>query len=313
MVLRRPFARQWLAVLAALGLAAARSPAPFTVVESGQGFGRLQEAVNALGGRDGTIRIAPGRYEDCAVIEAGNVAFVAARPGTAIFEGGVCEGKATLVLRGRSARIQGLAFTGTFVPDGNGAGIRAEKGDVTVTASRFFDAQSGILSANDPTGTIRIDRSTFSGLGKHPDGRGAHGIYSGRYAKLEVTNSRFERGTGGHYLKSRAARVEISGSSFDDSRGRNTNYLIDLPEGATGRISGNVFVNGVDKDNFRTMIAVAAEARMNPSAGLAIENNRAWLVRGFRGATSFVGSWTDERLQIRNNELARGIAAFEQH
>ena len=33
--------------------------APFTVSESGRGFARLQDAVNAIGAAQGTIRIAP--------------------------------------------------------------------------------------------------------------------------------------------------------------------------------------------------------------------------------------------------------------
>jgi hypothetical protein len=136
------------------------------------------------------------------------------------------------VLRGRSARVEGLVFTHVRVADGNGAGIRIEQGDLVVAYARFADGQCGILSANDPSGTIRIDRSTFSGLGKHPDGDGAHSLYIGNYGSLAVTRTRFERGTGGHYLKSRAAGIEVTGSSFDDSAGRTTNYMIDLPNGA---------------------------------------------------------------------------------
>ena len=156
----------------------------------------------------------------------------------------MCEGKAALVLRGRAARVEGLVFTHMRVEDGNGAGIRIEQGDLEVSQTMFVDGQCGILSAADPNGTISIDHSTFSRLGKHPDGNGAHALYVGQYGALRVTNSRFERGTGGHYLKSRAPRVEIVGNSFDDSQGQDTNYMIDLPEGAVGRIAGNTFVQG---------------------------------------------------------------------
>lgn len=301
-----------LIVIAALlaGPASARSPAPFKVAESGKSFQRLQDAVDSLEGGDGTIEIAPGTHKDCAVQEDGQVAFVAKKPGTAVFDGGICEDKATLVLRGRASHVEGLTFTRTFVEDGNGAGIRIERGNLTVVSARFLDAQGGILSAGDPTSTISIDRSTFAGLGKHPDGDGAHSLYVNDYGGLRVTNSRFERGTGGHYLKSRAPRIEVLGNSFDDSRGRGTNYMIDLPNGAAGRIAGNVFVNGRHKDNFGTMIAVTAEERRHPSEGLVVENNRAWLVPGFPFTTSFVGSWTREPILVRNNQLAEGIAGF---
>ena len=59
------------------GALRAQPPAPFTIVETGQTFSSLQDAVGAIGGGQGTIRIAPGRYEDCAVQEAGRVTFIA--------------------------------------------------------------------------------------------------------------------------------------------------------------------------------------------------------------------------------------------
>jgi hypothetical protein len=284
--------------------------APFTVAETGRGYERLQDAVDSIGDGAGTIRIAPGRYRGCAVQEAGRIAFVA-EPGTAVFDGGACEDKATLVLRGRGARVDGLVFVHVRVADGNGAGIRIEQGDLVVSRTLFSDGQCGILSASDPSGSIVIDHSTFSGLGKRPDGDGAHSLYIGNYGRLSVVASRFERGTGGHYLKSRAPRIEVLDSSFDDSAGRTTNYLIDLPNGAVGRIAGNVFVNGTGKENHATMIAVAAEGAEHSSDGLVIEDNDVSLAPGFPWHTAFVGDWSGERLAVRGNRLGPGIALLE--
>lgn len=297
--------------LAAAAAAAPAAAAPFTHVEAGRGFQSLQAAVDSVGDGAGTIRVAPGRHRGCAVQEAGRIAFVAEAPGSAIFDGGACEGKATLVLRGRGARVDGLTFVNVRVADGNGAGIRIEQGDLHVSRTLFADGQCGILSANDPDGAITIDHSTFRGLGKHPDGDGAHSLYIGRYGRLSVTASRFERGTGGHYLKSRAARIEVLDSSFDDSAGQTTNYLIDLSEGATGRIAGNVFVNGTGKENYGTIIAIAPEGNANGSAGLVIEDNDVSVAPGFRWRTAFVGDWSGERLTIRGNRVRPGIALME--
>jgi len=310
-----------LASLSALLLAAAsggaglraQGPGPFTVVETGRSFASLQDAVGAIGGGQGTIRIAPGRYGDCAVQEAGRIAYVAATPGTAIFDGGICEDKAILVLRGRAARVEGLVFTHMHVGDGNGAGIRIEQGDLEVAQAMFVDGQCGILSATDPHGTIWIDHSTFSRLGKEPDGSGAHSVYIGHYGALRVTASRFERGTGGHYLKSRSPRIEVLDSSFDDSQGQDTNYMIDLPEGAVGRIAGNIFLQGNGKENYSTLIAVHAEQGHNPSAGLVIENNVASVAPGFQWTSALVGDWSGEPLVIRGNRLGERITEFERH
>ncbi|HEV2867080.1 MAG TPA: right-handed parallel beta-helix repeat-containing protein [Allosphingosinicella sp.] len=302
------------ALIAAAAAAApllAQGRAPFTVVETGRHYGSLADAVAAIGDGRGTIRIAPGRYRDCAVQEAGQVAYVAQTPGTAIFDGGMCEDKATLVLRGTSARVEGLVFTHMEVDDGNGAGIRIEHGDLSVSQVLFIDGQCGILSATDPDSSITIDHSTFSGLGRDPDGDGSHSLYIGHYGSLTVTNSRFERGTGGHYLKSRAPRIEVLGSSFDDSRGSHTNYLIDLPNGAVGRIAGNVFVNGTGKDNYMTMIAVGAEEHEHSSTGLVIEDNDVSVAPGFRWHTAFVGNWSGDRLAVGENRLSGNIALLE--
>ncbi|MGQ0661280.1 right-handed parallel beta-helix repeat-containing protein [Sphingosinicella sp.] len=287
--------------------------APFTVTETGAGYSSLAEAVAAIGDGQGTIRIAPGRYRQCAVQEAGQITFTAATPGTVTFDGVMCEEKAALVLRGRSARVEGLIFTNMRVPDGNGAGIRIEQGDLAVSETMFVDGQCGILSANDPNSRITIDRSTFSGLGRHPDGNGAHALYIGDYGSLSVTNSRFERGTGGHYLKSRAARIEVLDSSFDDSQGRETNYHIDLPNGASGRIAGNTFVQGTGKENYSTLIAVSAEEQEHSVANLVIENNTASLVPDFRWTTAFVGNWSGETARLGANRLAQGIRPHETH
>ncbi|HEX8625299.1 MAG TPA: right-handed parallel beta-helix repeat-containing protein [Allosphingosinicella sp.] len=285
----------------------AQPSGPFAVVESGQAFATLQEAVDAIGRGSGTIRIAPGRYGECAVQEAGRVAYVAQRRGEAVFDGGACEGKATLVLRGRGAQVEGLVFTRVRVPDGNGAGIRLQEGDLDVSYTLFSDGESGILSHNGPPGSVRIDHSTFTGLG---EGDGVHSIYIGHYGSLRVTNSRFERGRGGHYVKSRAPRIEVLDNSFDDSRGRRTNYLIDLSNGAVGRIAGNVFVHGTGKENYSTMISVAPEGTENGSAGLVIEDNVASVAPGFRWSTAFVGDWSGERLVIRNNRIGPKIEMF---
>lgn len=303
-------------ILLPLLAGAAATPLPaqgggaFLVTETGRSYARLQEAVDAIGAGSGTIRIAPGTYRECAVQGAGGIVYAAAELGRSVFERTACEGKAALVLRGAAARVDGLVFTHILVPDGNGAGIRIEKGDLSVVNTRFVDNQSGILSAVDPTGTITVDRSTFAGLGKDPTGNGAHGIYVGEFASLKVTRSRFERGTGGHYLKSRAPRVTILDNSFDDTAGQNTNYMIDLSNGATGRIAGNSFAVGANKENRSTMITVAPEGVKNPSTGLVIENNRAWLAPAFQWPTSFVGNWSKDRVIVRNNELAKRIEPY---
>ena len=291
---------------------AQQDTARFTVVETGQTFDRLQRAVDAIGDSTGTIAIAPGRYAECAVQTAGVVSYMSAEPGAAVFDGRTCEGKAALVLRGRGAEVSGLVFQNMRVPDFNGAGIRLEQGDLTVAESWFRDSEQGILTGDDGRGRIVVDRSTFTRLGTCDGAAGcAHSIYTGEYGHLRVTRSRFEEGRGGHYVKSRAARVEIASSSFDDARGKATNYMIDLPEGAAGQISNNWFVQGRDKENYSAFIAVAAEGATHSSNGLAIVGNDARLAPGIDRDTTFVADWSGDQLELGENALGPGLKRFE--
>ena len=78
----------------------------FLWVETGQRFGKLQEAVAAINDGTGTIRIAPGTYYECAVQGLGRVTYAAQVPGKTIFDRTMCEGKAALVLRGQRGHAE---------------------------------------------------------------------------------------------------------------------------------------------------------------------------------------------------------------
>lgn len=284
----------------------------FTVVETGRGYGSLQSAVNAIGNRRGTIAVAPGTYRECAVQEAGVITYVTEEPGSAVFERRACEGKAALVLRGTGAEVRGLVFRGIYVADGNGAGIRLEKGSLNIANSWFMDSQQGILTANDPGGRIYIIRSTFSGLGTCENSAGcAHSIYTGNYGDLTVKESRFERGQGGHYLKARAGNVTIENNSFDDANGRATNYMIDLPAGSRGTIASNWFIQGRDKENYSAFIAVGAEDNLHSSDGLTVTGNEARFVPGLRRSSVFLADWTGANIALSGNALADGLKQYE--
>ncbi|MBV1917937.1 MAG: right-handed parallel beta-helix repeat-containing protein [Sphingomonadaceae bacterium] len=300
-----------LTVLVAAPGSAQQAP-PYTLVETGRTFTRLQDAVDAIGAGTGTIRFASRRFADCAVQKAGDVTYQASIPGQSVLDGVPCQGKAALVLRGRSARIEGMVFANIRVPDRNGSGVRLEKGNLTVSQSWFRDSEQGILANNDPDSAISIDKSTFTRLGTCEGSGGcAHSIYIGDYGSLKVTRSRFEQGRGGHYAKSRSARVSILDSSFDDSAGRGTNYMIDLPNGAVGTIAGNWFVQGRDKDNHSGFIVIGAKDKWRSSDRLTIENNNARFAPGIARSSNFVVDFTGDRIVRRGNELGKGLNPFE--
>ncbi|KPL69254.1 hypothetical protein SZ64_14770 [Erythrobacter sp. SG61-1L] len=300
-----------LAVATGPAILAQSGSAPYQVVETGRSYAKLQQAVDAIGGGKGSISIAPGLHADCAVQTAGSISYIAAEPGKAVLDGVTCEGKAALVLRGRNATITGLVFQNLRVPDGNGAGIRLEQGNLTIAQSWFRDSQQGILTGEAQNGRIVIDKSTFTRLGTCEGAGGcAHSIYIGDYGQLRVTRSRFEQGRGGHYVKSRAAQVQIASCSFDDTGGRGTNYMIDLPAGATGQITNNWFVQGTDKENRSALIAVGAEDLRHTADGLQIAGNDARLAPRAQ-PTVFVADWTGHRIAIGQNKLGPGLTRYE--
>ncbi|TCP92659.1 parallel beta helix pectate lyase-like protein [Sphingomonas sp. PP-CE-1A-559] len=302
--------RSLLAVALFAAPAFAQSSAPFTV--NGQGFATLQEAVSSIRLGTATILIAPGTYRQCAVQAGGHITFKAVKPGTAIFEKVACEDKAALVLRGQGSVVDGLVFRGYRVSDGNGAGIRTEMGDLSVTNAMFLDSQEGILGG-EPTGQkILIDHSTFAGLGQCDESPGcSHAIYLANKGSVTITNSRFERGTGGHYVKLRVPNLSITDNSFDDTAGKKTNYMIDLPEGATGLIARNTFVQGRNKENHTGLIVVAAEAQTYRSTGLRVEANDARLSPGDGTSPAFLADYSHDKLALGANRLGAGLRAFE--
>ncbi|MFM6828736.1 MAG: right-handed parallel beta-helix repeat-containing protein [Novosphingobium sp.] len=303
------------AVLAAIPASALMGQAPrspYTVIETGRSYGALQQAVNAIGDGSGTIRIESGTFRDCAVQQAGDVGFIAQVPGETVFDGAACESKAVIVARGRSTRVEGLIFQNIRVPDANGSGIRLEHGNLTVRQSWFRDSEQGILSADDPSAAVLIEKSTFTRLGRCDRGLScAHSVYFGDYGSVTIRRSRFEAGRGGHYVKARAAKVEVTESSFDDTAGATTNYMIDLPAGSVGRIADNVFVQGRDKENYSAFITVAAEGRVHTSAGLSIAGNDARFAPGVSRSSAFVADWSGDPLQIGTNTLGAGLTKFE--
>lgn len=288
----------------------AQTAAPFTV--DGHGFANLQDAVSSIRMGTATILIAPGTYRECAIQSGGHITFQAIKPGTAIFENVTCEDKAALVLRGQGSVVDGLVFRGYRVKDGNGAGIRTEMGDLTVTNAMFLDSQEGILGGQPTNQHITIDHSTFAGLGQCDEAPNcSHAIYLGNKGSVTVTNSRFERGTGGHYVKLRVPTVSITDNSFDDTAGKKTNYMIDLPEGSTGLIARNAFVQGKQKENGSALIVVSAEAKTYRSTGLRVEDNDARLAPGDDKTPTFVVDFSHDRLALGVNRLGAGIKPFE--
>lgn len=278
------------------------STAPYTVLESGRSYDKLQQAVDAIGDSRGTIAIGPGTHADCAVQNGGIVSYLATDPGAAVFDGTLCNGQAALVLRGHGAVVAGLVFQN--IRAAGSAAIRLETGDLTVTESWFRDSVRGIVAEDSRGGRIVIDRVTFSRLGPcaEPEGCG-HSISAGAYERLRVTRSRFEGGRSAAYVHSRAAQVIIASSSFDGATPDTATAMIVLAAEATGQISNNWFVQGNRKHPGRAPVAVIGDGGP-PGDGLVVAANSVRLASGAEQMAILAGA--DGRDEPEANELAPG-------
>ena len=83
--------------------------------------------------------------------------------------------------------------------------------------------------------------------------------------------------------------------------------MIDLPNGSTGRIAGNWFVQGMSKDNRSGFIVIGANDTSHSSDGLTIEDNDARLAPQADWTSAFVADFSGEKLILRRNALGEGL------
>ena len=263
----------------------------------------------AIGAGEGTILIAAGSYRDCAEQTEGTVRFQAEIPGQTIFDGATCPGGGVLVLAGQGAEVDGVIFQNIM---GEAAAIRLVRGGLTVRNAMFRNSARAILAGADPGARIWIDRSSFAELGPCTgDAACGSALETSYYGTVIISRSAFEKGRQSHYVKTRALRVDITGSRFDDAEGQATGYLIELPMGATGAIRSNSFVLGRSKAEAGGFVGVSTQSRDNVSDGLFITDNKATLAGDVPRIVSFVQDASLQRVTVAGNELAPGILSRE--
>jgi glycosyltransferase involved in cell wall biosynthesis len=157
---------------------------------------------------------------------------------------------------GVTVTINDFAFSGAVVPDGNGAGIRYEGGNLILNDDYFHDNQDGLLSAPDLSGSITINHSEFDHNGTG-DGK-THNLYVGEIGTLTVENSYFTDAVAGHEIKSRALNTIIENNRIQDGPGATSSYEIDLPNGGNALIENNVIEKDPSSGN-PAMIAYGEE------------------------------------------------------
>jgi hypothetical protein len=271
-------------------------------VGPGKTFALPSQAAAVAQGGD-VVQIAPGNYIDCAVWNGDDLTIEATGPGVVLSDKS-CERKGIFVINGNDVIVRGITFRGAVVPDRNGAGIRAQGGNLTVERSSFLENQMGMLATGSLGGTVIVRDSLFARNGncypQCPDDVYMHALYAGRAIKLlRVERSEFVEQHDGHYIKSRALRSEIVDNVIHDGEKGTGSYLIDIPDGGTLIASGNEMEKGPNAENQDVTIAIGEESQNNPTAEIRVENNH--FNNRDAKPTNFIWNFTMSEPSLRGN------------
>lgn len=161
-------------------------------------------------------------------------------------DGAAAEGKGIWVIRAEGMTVEGFDFEGARVPSRNGAGIRFDRGSLTVRDCRFIDNEMGLLTGNEPGTMLTVENSEFA-RNQRPDGHN-HNLYAGTIARLTVRGSYFHDAHIGHLLKSRAAVSVIEYNRLTDEGG-SASYELEFPNGGVAYVIGNVIQQSARTQN----------------------------------------------------------------
>jgi len=266
-------------------------------VGAGEQYTTIAAAVAASQDGD-TIEVQAGTYTDDFATVTKNVNLVGVGGMVhMVADQNIPNGKAILVTDA-NVTIDHFEFSGAQVADMNGAGIRYEAGNLTITNSFFHDNQEGILTAPVTNGNLSIDHSEFAYNGTG-DGF-THDIYVGAIGTFSLTNSYIHDANVGHEVKSRAAVSIIAGNRiFSNASG--DSYEIDLPNGGAASIHDNIIQKGASSQN-PSMISYGEEGSVYASSSLSVSNNL--LVNQLTAHTpTGVNNYTTHIAQISGNQF----------
>ena len=278
-------------------------------LEVGAGHSFATPSAAAASARAGdTILVYPGQYFDCAVLSADKLTIEGAGdPASVVLTDKTCQGKALLVVTGNDISVSNLTLTRARVPDGNGAGIRAEGGKLTVDGVRFVNNQDGILTDANPQMALIVRNSQFTKNGIC-EAYCSHAIYAGKIGLLQVQHSTFRQTRDGHDVKSRAARTEVTGCDMADGPDGTSSYLIEAPNGGALVVRGNTMEKGPRSGNHTAAIAIGLEGVDQATPEITVEGNHFTNDGDYR--TAFVDNVTATEATLSNNVLHGPVDAL---
>jgi hypothetical protein len=285
-----------------------RSAAMAATLEVGAGKPYAQPSAAAAAAHDGDrITIAAGSYFDCAVWRANNLTIEGAGPEATVITDKTCMGKALFITQGNNITIRALTLTRARVPDFNGAGIRAEGGDLTVRNVHFVNNQNGLLAADEPGKKIIVNDSEFTQNGTCTGSGCSHGIYVGDLALLRVERTKFFETRQGHHIKSRAKRTEVIGCDIADGANGTASYDVEIPNGGAVLLRDNKIQKGPKSENHTAALMIGSEGVTQPTPEIIVEHN-SFLAEGDYNSFLVVNMTATEANLVGNKLLGNAKA-----
>lgn len=280
-------------------------------VGPGERFERIADAAKAAQDGD-TVEIMPGEYRgDVTVWRQKELLIrgIGERP-VLIADGRIAEGKAIWVIRNGNIQIENVEFRGARARDGNGAGIRFERGRLDIRGCAFISNQMGILTGQATDAELVIRNSLFAQAPRQERPL-PHLLYVGRIARFELSGSRFHQGYRGHLVKTRARHNDIRYNLLYDGPLGEASYELDLPNGGVAFIIGNIIGQSANTQN-PIVVAYGAEGNAWPDSALYLSHNTllsdrltgAWFLR------TFTDRLPPDTTVLGINNLTVGIGAF---
>jgi len=182
-------------------------------------------------------------------------------------------GKAIWIIRGNNTLIEHVEFSGAKVKDTNGAGIRHERGHLTLRDTFFHHNEFSILTGGAPGATLDVESSEF--WYQKRDNTYSHGIYVGALLRFTMRDSVVKGTDRGHQIKSRALANYIIDNRIEDGAEGNSSRLIDLPNCGLSFVTGNTMQKGALTQNINAIGygAEGCEGRTDRQRHLYVENN----------------------------------------
>jgi len=296
-----------LLALALLALTIGNSVRAATLeVGPGKKYDKPSAAIAAAQPGD-AIDIAPGQYYDCAVIRQDNLTVEGTGPGVVLTDT-TCNGEALLITDGNNITIRNLTLQDARAPGGNGAGIRADGGNLTVDHVQFLNNQDGILSASNPDANIRIIDSDFVHNGTCEKSC-AHAVSIGAINALDVEHTRFFDTQQGRDIRSGARLTEVTDCDIEDGPGGTSSNQIDIFHGGSLVVTGTKMEKGPKSENHAYAITIGEEGVTQPTDKIVIRNNI--FINDSGHPATFVRNMTATPAQLNNNKFTGDVRPLE--